>query len=210
MNEPAAPPPVAPSPRHLQARFLSILAKIQTHARIFFRHVRCRCKRDDFIAETIALAWKWFRRLAEKGKDAREFASVLASFAARAVRCGRRVTGQLKPKDVLNERRPAAPRLLASGKLPDFSTLGDQPAGRGPDRQHPLAGTRAGDVPPRLPCVAPHPHRPRPPDHQRHGNGPANPRFVEEVRHFSPGRISQLRREFHDDWQRFCGEFSDN
>ena len=26
----------------------------------------------------------------------------------------------------------------------------------------------------------------------------------------SPGRVSQVRREFHDDWQRFCGEFSDN
>jgi len=24
----------------------------------------------------------------------------------------------------------------------------------------------------------------------------------------SPGRISQLRREFHDDWRRFCGEDS--
>lgn len=22
----------------------------------------------------------------------------------------------------------------------------------------------------------------------------------------SPARISQLRREFHDDWERFCGE----
>ena len=84
MKEPAAPPRVTLSPRRLQARFLSILAKIQTHARIFFRHVRCRCKREDFIAETIALAWKWFKLMAEKGKDATQFPTALASYAAKA------------------------------------------------------------------------------------------------------------------------------
>ena len=133
MKEPAAQPRVALSPRRLQARFLSILAKIQTHARIFFRHVRCRCKRDDFIAETIALAWKWFRRLAEKGKDAREFVSVLASFAAKAVRCGRRVTTQLKPKDVLSELAQQQPRVQRE-QTAGFRDAQHQPAIRGFDR----------------------------------------------------------------------------
>ena len=54
----------------LQARFLGILPRIKTHARIYFRNVKCACKKADFIAEVIALAWKWFVRLAGRGKDA--------------------------------------------------------------------------------------------------------------------------------------------
>jgi len=63
--------------QQLQARFLSILPRIRTHARIYFRHVKCHCRKADFIAEVIALAWKWFLRLAQRGKDACRFPSVL-------------------------------------------------------------------------------------------------------------------------------------
>ena len=46
------------------------------------------------MAETIALSWKWFVRLAERGKDVGQFVTVLAAFAARAVKSGRRPVGQ--------------------------------------------------------------------------------------------------------------------
>jgi hypothetical protein len=52
----------------------------------------------------VALCWEWVRRLAQRGKDARGFVSALATFAARAVRSGRRACGQLKSKDALSER----------------------------------------------------------------------------------------------------------
>ena len=94
MKEPATGPRVVASLSRLQARFLEIRDRIETHARIYFRHVKCWFKQADFIAETIAFAWKWFRRLAQKGKDATEFPSALASYAARAVKCGRRVTAR--------------------------------------------------------------------------------------------------------------------
>ena len=110
----------------LHTRFLSILPRIETHAKIYFRHVACREKRADFVAETVALAWRWFQRLAERGKDATKFASTLASYAARAVKSGRRVCGQLSPKDVLSERAQQE-RGFAVGKLPDFSTLSENP-----------------------------------------------------------------------------------
>ena len=111
-----------PSLTDLQVRFLEICERIETHARIYFRNVKCWVKRSDFVAETIALAWKWFRRLAQQGKDAREFASVLACYAARAVKCGRRVTKQLKAQDVLSEVAQQRHGFYV-GKIPDFSTL---------------------------------------------------------------------------------------
>jgi hypothetical protein len=85
----------------LHAAFLTILPRLEPHARIYFRHVRCRHHKDDCIAEVIALAWKWFVRLVERGKDPMQFVTALAVFAALAVRDGRRVCGQEKAKDVL-------------------------------------------------------------------------------------------------------------
>ena len=86
----------------LHADFLRILPQIERHARIYFRDVRCTAKKQDLIAETVALSWAWYRRLMQKGKDAANFASILARYAARAVRCGRKVTGQEKANDVLS------------------------------------------------------------------------------------------------------------
>jgi hypothetical protein len=86
----------------LQAAFLSLRPRIVTHARFIFRDVECDERKADCLSETLALAWKWFLRLVEKGKDPRGFASVLAGYAARAVKNGRRLCGQLRAKDVMN------------------------------------------------------------------------------------------------------------
>jgi hypothetical protein len=51
----------------LQSGFLGILPRIELHAGIYFRHVRCQDTRAERIAETLGLAWKWYRRLSEKG-----------------------------------------------------------------------------------------------------------------------------------------------
>src|ERR1035438_9897093 len=84
----------------LHARFLLLLPRIETHARVYFRDVRCADKRADRIAETIALAWKWFLKLEERGKDATQFVSAIAAFAAKAVKSGRRLAGLERAKDV--------------------------------------------------------------------------------------------------------------
>jgi len=86
----------------LQAAFLTILPQIERHARFYFRHVRCASKKEDLIAETIALSWAWYGRLVRKGKDVTKFVGALARYAARAARCGRRLTGQENAKDVLS------------------------------------------------------------------------------------------------------------
>ncbi len=87
----------------LHARFLAILPRIQRHAQIYHRDVKCPHKRSDRIAETVALSWRWFVNLAQRGKDATRWPSVLASYAAKAVRSGRRLCGTLKTRDVMSE-----------------------------------------------------------------------------------------------------------
>jgi hypothetical protein len=110
--------------RQLQASFTErILPRLERHARIYFRRHR---HREEMVAETVALAWKWVVRLAERGKDATRFPLALATYAARAVRCGRRVIGQLKGKDVLSEQAQQRHGFYVS-KLPDFSTESANP-----------------------------------------------------------------------------------
>ena len=70
----------------LHAAFLALLPRIERHARIAFRHLGCPQGRDDAVAETVALAWRWYLRLVERGKDPAAFVSALAGYAARA-RC---------------------------------------------------------------------------------------------------------------------------
>src|SRR5690242_5269865 len=86
----------------LQAGFLTILPQIERHARFHFRDVRCVGKKEDLIAETIALCWAWYGRLVRRGEDGTRFVGALARYAARAVHCGRRLTGQEKAQDVLS------------------------------------------------------------------------------------------------------------
>ena len=115
-----------PSVDSLCHRFLTLLPRIESHARIYFRHIKCSARKEDFVQEAIAIAWKWFLALAKRGKDAAEFVSTLAQYAARAVRCGRRLCGQERTVDVLSPQAQQQ-RNFAVGKLPEFSTLSDNP-----------------------------------------------------------------------------------
>ena len=40
----------AVAPAQLQSRFLALLPRIEAHARVHFRHVRCRDRKEDFAA----------------------------------------------------------------------------------------------------------------------------------------------------------------
>src|SRR5262249_38846370 len=86
----------------LHARFLRLLPKVETHARIAFRGVRCPVKQEDRVQECVALGWKWFLRLSEQGKDVFAFPMAFAALLARAVKCGRRLCGQERSGDVLS------------------------------------------------------------------------------------------------------------
>jgi hypothetical protein len=193
-----------PTVEELQVRFLGILPRIEQHAKISFRHVACREKRADLVAETVGLAWRWFQRLAERGKDARQFPSTLASFAAKAVRSGRRVCGQLKPRDVLSERAQQRHGFVV-GKIPDFSTESSNPLAEA------LADNTRSPVPDQVVFRIDFPgwlttrtHR----DRRLIERMAMRERTKDLARQFglSEARVSQLRLEFHDDWNRFGDE----
>lgn len=95
-------PQTTSSSGSLHSVFLSLLPRLQVHAEISFRDVRCPETRADKVAETVALAWVRLVRLHERGKDVMEFPMAFISLVARAVKCGRRATGQEKVKDALS------------------------------------------------------------------------------------------------------------
>jgi hypothetical protein len=106
----------------LQTGFLRIKPRLELHARICSRNMRCPGKRADFVSEVIALCWKWWVRLFQRGKNPSKFVSVLATFAARQVLGGRRLTGQERARDVLSPRAQLRHGFTVS-RLPQISTL---------------------------------------------------------------------------------------
>jgi hypothetical protein len=86
----------------LQDEFEELLPRITMYLRSVFRFTRCESQRNDFIAEGVALCWKWFCRLKQQGKEPATFTTTLARYAVRAVRSGRTVCGQQKSRDVLS------------------------------------------------------------------------------------------------------------
>ena len=184
--------------------FEEALPRIQAHAEVVFRFVRCVHRRAENIAETIALAWKWWLRLRARGKNPTEFVSAIAGYATRAAKSGRRLCGHEKAKDVLS---PVAQRKqgFAVSSLPCYSTLSVNPFAEAlqDNMQTPvdeqvafrcdfpawlithcdrnrriivdlMSGDRTLDI------------------SRKHGT--------------TAGRVSQLRREFHHDWHAFLGD----
>src|SRR5262249_55074082 len=71
LSTPASDPGVTdPAAEALQRRFLVILPVIERHGRVCFGRLRCRHRLEEALAEMAALAWKWFLRMIEQGKDA--------------------------------------------------------------------------------------------------------------------------------------------
>jgi hypothetical protein len=192
------------TPHFLHARFLTFLPRIEAHARIYFRGIRCADMRADRIAETIALAWKWFLKLEKRGKDATQFVSAIATFAAKAVKCGRRLAGMERAKDVMNchtQQRQG----FAVEKLPHVSTLSTNPLiealADNTVTPPPDAAAFRLDFPRWLELL---PNR----DRRVAKELMIGERTVDTARRFrmSPARVSQLRRELCEDWARFHGE----
>jgi hypothetical protein len=185
----------------LQARFLAVMPRIEMHARIYFRHLKCPHQRDEALAECLALAWVWFIRLVRRGKNPEAFISVLAGFAARAVSSGRRLCGQEKVNEVLSpvaQRRHGftVQRLHPSGGPPGNSwddAVRDNTQAPVPNQvifrvEFPIWRSRRTKRDRRII------------DRLLLGEQTG---AVAQAFDLSPGRIAQLRRQFHADWLRF-------
>ena len=84
-----------------EPNFLEMLPTIRRLANHAFRYIHC-AMREDLLAEVVANAFAAFRRLVERGKAALAFPTVLAKFAIRQVREGRRVGSATNVQDVLS------------------------------------------------------------------------------------------------------------
>lgn len=202
----------------LHSRFETlILPKVERHAQVYFRNEKCRHKRADRIAETIALSWKWFVRLAERGKDATKFPCVIANLAARAVKSGRKVAGQIKARDVMNElnqhRHSFVVESLSTSTARSrenlFGTVGGQHKQDAFEER--LRDNTVTPVPDQAAFRIDFPAwlRTLTPRERRIIRTMAmNERTKDLSRQFelSQARISQLRREFMEDWTRFCSD----
>jgi hypothetical protein len=183
------------------ADFSAAQPRITRHARVFFRYVRCRHKKADCISEVVALCWKWWLSLVGVGKNPKAFVSVLASYAARAVKSGRRLCGQLKSKDVLSELAQQRHGFYV-GKLPDYSTESCNPLAEA------LTDNTRSDIPTQVHFRCDFPtwlktrtQRDRRIIHDMLLN--TRTKDLARKHRKSEGRISQLRREYHQDWCQF-------
>jgi hypothetical protein len=88
--------PVAPDWR---PAFLAMLPVIETHARCTFRRLDPEA-REEAVQEVIANACCAFARLAQLGKIALAYPTVLARYGVAQVKDGRKVGGHLNVRDV--------------------------------------------------------------------------------------------------------------
>lgn len=90
------------SPDSPDAAFLALLPRLEHLARRRFRHIDCPSTREDRVAESVALAWKWHLSLAKRGRDIQEFPLVFIWLVLKAVGCNRQICAQAKAKDVMS------------------------------------------------------------------------------------------------------------
>jgi hypothetical protein len=188
----------------LQRHFLSLLPRIELHGHIYFRGLKCDFKKEDLIAELVALCWAWYLRLARRGKDVTAFFFTFCRLAGRAVKCGRRVAGQEWAKEVLStlaQQRGG----FAVERLPDFSTLGGNPLTEAliDNTQTPPDEAAAFriDFPTWLTSWSERDRRII--EDLAMGERTLD---VSDKYGLSPGRVSQKRREYCQDWDRFTAD----
>lgn len=202
----------------LHAAFLRIMPSVETHARVRSHHISCPGKRDDFVAEAVSLAYQWFTRARQQGKDLSACPAALATLAVRAVRSGRRLAGQERARDVMSPVAQARYGFkvegLSSATAAPHQLLYGNPHGQEAvdvyeERLHSNTQTPVIDqaifrcdfkdwmdtLPARNRQVA--------------NELMAGERTQDVARkvHLSQGRISQMRRELHESWLMHLGEW---
>ncbi|MBA4192574.1 MAG: hypothetical protein C0467_31790 [Planctomycetaceae bacterium] len=152
----------------------------------------------------MALCWVWYIRLVQKGRNPAEFISAMARYGVRAVNSGRRACGQKRANDCLSRhcqqfRQPMCNRPPET-RIPDENVIEDALCD---NTQTPVPDQVQfrcdfGEWEHRLPTAK-----------QRLVKGLALGHRTKDLATefgLSPGRISQLRKEFAEDYAAFCGD----
>jgi hypothetical protein len=192
---------LTPTLAQLQARFLAVMPRIETHARIYFRHLRCPHQREEALAECLALAWWWYVRLVRRGKTPEAFITVLADFAARAVSSGRRLCGQETVNEVLSLRAQRRHGFTVQRLHPQGTPLGnpwDEAVQDNTQTPVPAQVVFRVEFPAWLQTRTKRDRRII--DWLLRGEQTG---VVAQAFDLSPGRVAQLRRQFQADWLRF-------
>jgi hypothetical protein len=181
-----------------------ILPRATTHARITFRNVRDPDRIEEMTQEMLAVLWKWTLGLVRRRKDPSTFPNTLVAFAARAIRAGRKLTGNESAQDVLSfvaQQRHG----FTVASLPEIHSLYDNVIDEAlhDNTQTPVADQVCFrlDFPRWLATYD-----------QRRRSIALDMSMGEKTSILADrygmtwGRISQMRREYHKSWKRFCGE----
>jgi DNA-directed RNA polymerase specialized sigma24 family protein len=100
MTDPSAPPGSPATLADTQQRFAEALPEVQRLATLQHRRLS-GAQQEDAVAETVALAWKNYQRLALSGRDPQPLLPSIVRYAAGHVRAGK-LLGRNEPRDVLS------------------------------------------------------------------------------------------------------------
>ena len=200
------PRPKQPTPPAWHQTFLKLLPAIESYAHAAFGHLG-HDARTEAVAEAVAHAMVAIIGLVDRGKDPRLFPGQVAHFAVLRVKAGRLVAGQ-SSRDVLS---PMAQQLggFEVHSLDDESCNPDAgwKAAVAQDSKH---SSPADTVAFRLDfeCWLGMLRRR---DRRIVESLAVGNRTGEVARRYqvTPSRISHLRRELHESWERFEGEAND-
>ena len=191
--------PASPDPDHRQA-FDTMIPRITRIAKISFRHLKPEA-RDEAVQEVLCNSWRSYNRLVERGKADVAYPSVLARLACKQVRDHRKVGGRLNVKDVLSSYCQARKNVVVQRldqRDPDGewieAIVEDKTAGPAQ-----IAATRIDfsdylrGLPPRQRKIA------------RFLAKGESTTSASKAFDLSAGRISQIRAELKNAWDRFVG-----
>jgi hypothetical protein len=201
MIAPAKPVRRSPAPAW-HKRLVEMLPAIRRHARIAFRHLRSEA-REEAIEAVVCNACCALARLAELDKLDIAYASPLARYGVAQVRDGRKVGCKLNIRDVLSPYCQQRKRITVE-RLDKF----DEEEGRWieavvEDHRTPPPDQAAFrcDFPAWLSSLTRRNRRIAEALALSHTTGHVAKRFK-----LSEGRISQIRTELKQGWQRFVGD----
>jgi hypothetical protein len=184
--------------------FLAMLPAIVAHARLAFRRLDPEA-RQDAIQEVVANAYRAYARLVHLKKAEIAYPTVLARYAVAQYHDGRRVGNRLNVQDVLSpyaQRRKGFTVQRLDRRDPEsggwMEAVVEDPKTPPPDQaafridfhrwldELPRRNRRVAE------CLA---------------LGNSTSQVAKRFR-VSAGRVSQLRRELADEWQRYQGDFA--
>ena len=186
----------------LQHRFMDMMPTIYDQVRFAFRHELPE-RRNEMTAEAIANCWVSFVKLVERDLQDVIYATPLAQFAIRQVVSGRKVGGTLNKNDITSEyaqrmKQITVERLTRYNKRKSMwleLLVEDRKAG---PAETATARIDFGDW---LRTLGGRRRRIAEALAKGETTSVAAAKFK-----VSLGRISQVRRELRDDWERFHGE----